>query len=133
MSYFSEPPYFLLVAGLLVALTCGSAFAATLKQIVQKWSSARASKAIAKLQIGGQLLVPFLGICAGVCIFLSSGLEIFGFPAMLSYVVAVPLTLLLGLLVWLQLGSMLNLVERKGFQAIDIDSWPKGGIKQTRD
>jgi len=94
------------------------------KQIVQKWSSARASKAIAKLQIGGLLLVPFLGIC-GVCIFLSSGLEIFGFPAMLSYAVAVPLTLLLGLLVWLQLGSMLNLVERKGFQAIDIDSWPK--------
>jgi len=46
---------------------------------------------------------------------------------MLSHAVAVPLTLLLGLLV-LQLGSMLNLVERKGFQAIDIDSWPKGGI-----
>ena len=122
MSYFSEPPYFLLVAGLLVALTCGSAFAATLKQIVQKWSSDRGGS-ISKLQIGGVLLVPFLGICAGVCMFLSSGLEIFGFPGWLSYAVAVPLTLLLGLLIWLQLGSMLNLVERKGFQAIDIDSW----------
>ena len=122
MSYFSEPPYFLLVAGLLVALTCGSAFAATLKQIVQKWSSDRASK-ISKLQVGGVLLVPFLGICAGVCLFLSSGLEIFGFPGWLSYAVAVPLTLLLGLLIWLQLGSMLNLVERKGFQELDIDSW----------
>ena len=129
MSYFPEPPYFLLVAGLLVALTCGAAFAGTLKQIVEKWSSARASKAIAKLQIGGLLLVPFLGICAGVCIFLSSGLEIFGFPAWLSYAVAVPLTLLLGLLVWLQLGSMFALVDRQGFQAIDIDSWPKGGIQ----
>jgi O-antigen/teichoic acid export membrane protein len=128
MSYFSEPPYFLLVAGLLVALTCGTAFAATLKQIVQKWSNDRASKSIAKLRIGGLLLVPFLGICAGVCIFLFSGLEIFGFPAWLSYAVAVPLTLLLGLLVWLQLGSMLALVERQGFQAIDIDSWPKGDI-----
>jgi hypothetical protein len=122
MSYYPEPPYFLLVIGLLVALTCGAAFAATLKQIVQKWSRDRASKAIAKLRIG-ILLVPFLGICAGVCIFLSSGLEIFGFPVWLSYAVAVTLTLLLGLLVWLQLGSMLALVEQRGFEAIDIDSW----------
>jgi len=62
----------------------------------------------AKLRIGGLLLVPFLGICAGVFF---SGLEILAFQ--LSHAVAVPpLTLLLGLLVWLQLGSML-LVERK--------------------
>lgn len=122
MYYFSEPPYFLLIAGLLVALTSGTAFAATLKLIVQKWSSDRKAMAIARLRVG-QLLVPFLGICAGVGMFLSAGLEIFGFPALLSYVVAVPLTLLIGLLVWFQLGSMLALVERQGFEAIDIDSW----------
>ena len=123
MSYFPEPPYFVLVAGMLVALTCGSAFAATLKLIVQKWSSDRAAKAIANLPMG-RLLVPYLGISAGVCLFLSAGLEIFGFPATLTYAVAVPLTLLLGLLVWLQLGSMLALVERQGFRAIDIDEMP---------
>lgn len=123
MSYFPEPPYFLLVAGMLVALTCGAAFSGTLKLIVQKWSSDRAAKAIARLPMG-RLLVPYLGISAGVCLFLSAGLEIFGFPATLAYAVAVPLTLLLGLLVWLQLGSMLALVERQGFRAIDIDSMP---------
>jgi len=42
-----------------------------------------------KLQIG-TIAGSVLGICAGVCIFLSSGLEIFGFPAMLSHAVAVP-------------------------------------------
>ena len=124
MSYFPEPPYFLLVIGLLVALTCGTAFSATLKQIVQKWSSARVGNTIAQLRIGGVLLVPFLGICVGVCIFLGSGLEVFGCSTWLAYAIAAPLTLLLGLLIWLQLGSMLSLVERKGFQAIDIDSWP---------
>lgn len=123
MSYYPEPPYFLLVIGLLVALTSGSAFAATLKDIVQKWSSDRAAKAVAQLRIGGRLLVPFLGIAAGVIVFLASGLEIFGFQTWFSYVVAVPLTLLLSLLIWLQLGSMLILVEQKGFQSIDIDSW----------
>lgn len=118
--YYAEPPYFLLVAGLLVSLTSGSAFSATLKQIVQKWSNTRGTDAVTKLSIR-QLLVPFLGICVGVCMFLSSGLEIFGFSVMLSYAVAVPLTLLIGLLVWVQLGSMLALVEREGFQAINID------------
>ena len=122
MSYYPEPPYILLVIGLLAALTCGSAFAATLKQILQKWSSDRAANMVAQLRIK-QLIVPYLGISAGVVLFLSSGLEVFGFPGWLSYAVAVPLTFLIGWLIWLQLGSMLSLVEKKGFRAIDIDSW----------
>lgn len=128
MSYYPEPPYFLLVGGLLIALTSGTAFAGTLKQIVQKWSSERtANVKNAQLRTTGILLVPFLGISGGVCFFLAAGIEIFGFPGWFSYAVAVPLTLLLGLLVWLQLGSMFALVEREGFESIDIDSWPKAG------
>ncbi len=130
MYYSFEPPYFLLIAGLLAALTSGAAFAATLKQIVQKWSSDRdgaadaagVSKTVARLSIG-QLLVPFLGIAAGVCIFLAAGLEVFGFPTWLSYAVAAPLTVLIGLLIWLQLGSMMAFVEQRGFQALDLDSF----------
>jgi TRAP-type C4-dicarboxylate transport system permease small subunit len=122
MYYIPDPPYLLLVAGLLVALTSGAAFSGTLKQIVQKWSDARTGDAIAKLPTG-QLVIPFLGISAGVCIFLCSGLEIFGFPAMLSYTVGVPLTVGTGLLVWFQLNSMLALAEKEGSQAFNIDSW----------
>lgn len=122
MSYYPEPPYFLLVIGILVALTSGTAFSATLKQIVQKWSGDRAANVKAQLPTG-QLIVPFLGISAGVCIFLSAGLEIFGFIGWLSYAVAIPLTLLIGFLVWYQLGSMFALVEKKGFQSLDLDSW----------
>lgn len=122
MSYYPDPPYFLVFIGILIALTSGSAFAATLKQIVQKWSKDRAANVQTQLKIA-QLLVPFLGICIGVLIFLASGLEVFGFTGWLAYAVAGVLTLLIGLLVWFQLGSMLALVEKKGFQAIDIDFW----------
>jgi hypothetical protein len=123
MYYFpADPPYFLLIAGLLVALTSGAAFSATLKQIVQKWSDARAMNQVAKLPTR-QLVIPFLGISAGVCMFLCSGLEIFGFPNILAYAVGVPITLLSGLLVWFQLNSMLALAEREGYQAFNIDSW----------
>ncbi|MBV9385315.1 MAG: hypothetical protein JOZ78_02690 [Chroococcidiopsidaceae cyanobacterium CP_BM_ER_R8_30] len=121
--YLSQPPYFVLFAGFFAALTCGAAFAGTLKLIVQRWLSDRAKVNNLRMQTG-RLLVPFLGMTVGVCFFLSSGLEIFGFTSWLAYVVAVPMTILLSLLVWLQLGSMLSLIERKGFQAaLDIDSW----------
>lgn len=121
MSYFPEPPYFILIAGLLVSLTSGAAFSAVLKQIAQNWSSDRIQSMISELR-KVSLVVPFLGICVGICLFLSAGLEIFGFPGRLSYAVAIPLTLLIGLLVWWQLGSMLALAEKRGFQSIDIDS-----------
>lgn len=122
MYFPADPPYFVLIAGLLVALTSGTAFSATLKQIVQKWSDARAVNQTAKMPTR-QLIFPFLGISAGVCMFLSSGLEIFGFTPFLSYAVGIPLTLLTGLLVWYQLNSMLTLAEKEGFQAFNIDSW----------
>lgn len=122
MYFPADPPYFVLVAGLLVALTSGAAFSATLKQIVQKWSDARAVNQTAKLPTT-RLIFPFLGISAGVCMFLSSGLETFGFSSFLSYAVGIPLTLFTSLLVWYQLNSMLTLAEKEGSQAFNIDSW----------
>lgn len=120
--YLPEPPYFLMIAGLFVALTSGAAFGATLQQVVQNWSSDRVSSMSSQLPTFA-LVIPFLGISIGVCLFLSAGLAIFGFPGWISYAVAVPLTLFSGILVWRQLGSMLTLAEKEGFAAIDIDRW----------
>lgn len=115
-----EPPYFLLVAGLLAGVTSGLAFQATLKQAVQEWYKNRSTRTLANLQ-GTQLFIPFLGVTAGICIFLASGLEIFGFPAALTYVVALPMTLLTCGLIWYQLGRILVQLERGGSQALDLD------------
>jgi len=117
-----DPPYFLLVAGMLAGLASGLAFEATLKQLVQEWSKTRSSRMIASLQ-GVQMQLPFLGICIGVCVFLGSGLEIFGFPTWLSYAISVPMTIFMGLLVWLQLGKLLVQLDRGGSRALDLDSW----------
>jgi hypothetical protein len=120
--YYPDPPYVLLVAGLLMALTSGFAFNATLKQAVHAWSKNRSTRILASLK-GPQLLIPFLGISFGICFFLSAGMEIFGFPGKLAYMLAVPLTLMTALLVWFQLGRVLVQLERGGSQAIDLDSW----------
>nr|WP_275994135.1 hypothetical protein [Argonema antarcticum] len=111
-----------MLAGLLAGITSGLAFEASLKQLVQEWSISRSTRTIAYLQ-GVQLQLPFLGICIGICIFLASGLEVFGFPTSLSYGVAIILTLLTGLLIWSQLSKLLVQLERGGSRSIDLDSW----------
>lgn len=120
--YFPEPPYFLMSAGLLAGMASGLAFEATLKQAVQLWSKNRSSRTLSNLK-GLQLQLPFLGMSGGICIFLASGMEIFGFPKLLSYVLALPLTLLTAWLVWTQLGKVLIELQRGGSQALDLDSF----------
>ncbi|MBW4562087.1 MAG: hypothetical protein KME32_13210 [Mojavia pulchra JT2-VF2] len=127
--YPLQPPYFLLLVGFLTALTSGIALSGTLKVIVQKWASnAHTNPSGVRVEnikprsFLKQLLVPFLGITGGVCLFLSSGLEIFGFPTLLALGIGLPVSLLTCLLVWLQLGSMLDFAERRGMQSLDLDS-----------
>ena len=122
MFTFPDPPYFLLVAGLLISITSGVAFEATLKQAVQDWAKNRSTRTLAALQ-GMQLFVPFLGITAGSCLFLGSGMEIFGFSTKLSYVLSVPLSILTSWLVWSQLGKILIQLDQGGSQALDLDSF----------
>ncbi|MCU0543173.1 MAG: hypothetical protein MUE44_13540 [Oscillatoriaceae cyanobacterium Prado104] len=122
MYYFPEPPYFLMTAGLLAGMASGLAFEATLKQAVQLWSKNRSTRTLATLR-GMQLSLPFLGMAGGICVFLASGMEIFGFPKLLSYEIALPLTVLTGWLVWRQLSKLLIELERGGSQALDLDSF----------
>jgi len=122
MHYYFAPPYFLLAVGLFISLTSGTAFQAILKQSVQEWSRNRSTRTLATFQ-GMQLFLPFIGISTGICVFLASGLIIFGFPVWLSYGLAVPMTLGTGWLLWTQLGQNLSQLERGGSQALDLDSW----------
>ncbi|MEH2146718.1 hypothetical protein [Nostoc sp.] len=123
MYYFPlQPPYFLLLVGFLTALTSGLALSGTLKVIVQNWPSDRTENTKPRSSLK-QLLVPFVGITGGTCLFLSSGLEIFGFPSSLALGVGLPISLFTCLLVWLQLGSMITFIEREGMQSLDLDSF----------
>ncbi len=120
--YPLQPPYILLALGLFAALTSGVAFAGTLKLIVQKWQADGAENSNTRLS-NRQLVIPFAGITFGIALFLCSGFEIFGFPPVLAYAVGLPVAFLTSLLIWLQLGSMLTFVERRGMQSLNLDSW----------
>jgi hypothetical protein len=120
--YPLQPPYFLLLAGFLTALTSGLALSGTLKVIVQKWPSVPQEPIKSRSSLK-QLFVPFIGITGGVCLFMSSGLEIFGFPSPLALGVGLPLSILTCVFVWFQLGSLLEFAKSRGMQSLDLDSW----------
>lgn len=126
--YYYDPPYFLVLAGLLIAFTSGTAFYTTLVQSIQEWSKQRSSRLLASLQ-GTQLLLPFLGVSLGSCVFLASGLQIFSLPASFSYIVSLLMTLLVNGLVWAQLQKLLSQLEKGGSKALDLDSLSLGEIK----
>ena len=121
MYLYFAPPYFLLLAGLLAAVTCGKAFEETLKQQVNLWSKTRSSRILEELQ-GTQLLIPYIGICIGTLVFLGSGMMIFGIPGSFSFGLAIILTVMTGLLLWVQLGKILVILQEGGSQALDIDA-----------
>jgi hypothetical protein len=120
--YSFEPPYFLLLASLLACLASGAAFQAVLKQSVRDWQKNRSTRTLENLR-GMQLFLPFAGIAAGSIVFLAAGVEIFGLPTKFAYAMSIPMTLLVGWLVWTQLGKILTQLQEGGSQALDLDGF----------
>lgn len=121
MYYYPPPPYFLLLVGLFAGITSGFAFSQTLKALVNIWKADPAQFPLTTIR-GLSLLVPFLGICGGICFFLSAGVQIFGFSAKGGYAISIPLTIATGKLVWWQLGKVLEQLEKGGSAALDLDT-----------
>jgi len=125
-SLFAEPPYLLLLVGILMSVTCGSAFEKVLKQNVQEWYTSHQSEEEAQEQTKSvqtlALLVPFLGICGGIFVFLAAGLQIVINNWTISSAIALPLSAITGRLVWSQLSKLLLKLQAGGSQALDLDN-----------
>lgn len=119
---YPQPPYVLLVAGFLAAIAAGSAFGATLQQSTQDWVKNRETTSLESIR-GLSLQLPYVGICIGVCVFLASGIQFFGFSAKVAYALGAVMTALMGLLVWRQLGVILAQIQAGGSKALDLDAF----------
>ena len=124
MNYYfpSDPPYFLFAISLVAGLVCGRAFEVTLRNLVNIWATSKSSRTMRELK-SSSIKVPYLGMTLSIAVFMSTGLEIFGFPTLFGYIVAIPVTVGIALLVWRQLGQMLIELERGGSAALDLDSF----------
>ncbi len=124
ISYYfpANPPYFLFIVSLIAGLVCGKAFESSLRQLAQEWAQSRSSRTLLNLK-GLAIKLPYAGITICIGVFLSTGLEIFGFPPDLAYKVAIPLTIGSSYFVWRQLGKLLVELDRGGSAAMDLDSY----------
>ena len=120
MYFYADPPYLLLVMGLMAALTSGSAFHALLRQAVQSWQTQHSTRTLADVR--RQLQLPMVGIAGGMTSFLTAGLHIFGFPWVWCLVVAVGLTVITTLLIGAQLNRLLVELERGNGAALFLDN-----------
>ena len=118
---FAQPPYLLLLLGLLISVACGLAFQKVLKETVQQWYKAAANNTETNVDTLS-VLIPFLGICGGIFAFLLAGLEIVINAWKISGAIALPLTIITGRLVWSQLKVLLVKLQEGGSKALDLDN-----------
>jgi len=118
---FAQPPYLLLLFGILISVSCGTAFQKVLKENVKQWYNSKEQDQGESLQTLS-LFVPFLGICGGIFTFLVAGLQIVINEWLISSAISLPLTLLTGRLVWSQLRILLAKLQEGGSQALDLDN-----------
>jgi uncharacterized membrane protein required for colicin V production len=111
-----------MIAGFLAAIAAGSAFSATLQKSTQAWAKNPTARSLEEIR-DLSLQVPYLGICIGVCVALSSGIQSFGFSAKIGYGLGIVLTVLMALLVWRQLGVILAQIQKGGSKALDLDAF----------
>ncbi|MEB3342961.1 hypothetical protein [Okeania sp.] len=106
-----QPPYLLILVGLLISSSSGAVFAKLIKQLVKDWSKNPATCNITHKR-GLTLQIPYLGVASGALIFLSSSLQLFGFTNLVAYSICLPLTIGTGLVVWIQLSKILDKMEQ---------------------
>ncbi len=118
-----EPPLGLLFFGFFIGITCGLAFESTLKQQVNLWMKQGKKNKTVDMSAMSRLILPFTGVCVGICVFLAAGLEIFTYNRSLSYGVSGALTLLIGGLIWTQLQKLIVQLLEGGSKALDLDAF----------
>jgi hypothetical protein len=68
-----------------------------------------------------RLVIAYLGLCAFLILFLASCFAYISFSPWLAIAVAIPTVGVVAILIWVQLGAMLQLLVRGGSAALSID------------
>jgi hypothetical protein len=121
-AYFPQPPYLMLVFGLVASVLSGLAFQAVLKELLVDWQAKKSTKTLNEMR-GWRLLTPFLGMAGGSLCFLAAGVEVFGLPTRFAYGLSAFMTVFIARLVWWQLSKVLDMLEEGGSAALDLDSF----------
>lgn len=117
--YFAVPTYTVVLFSCLLAILCGIVFKDILEYQFARWMSQGQPSKIdynnPHLRAAYFLTCFFTTICVG------ASLSVFGVPTLFAYLLGAVVVVPTGILMWVQLGSMLSLAAREGLDAIDIN------------
>ncbi|MEM7771212.1 MAG: hypothetical protein AAF327_11975 [Cyanobacteria bacterium P01_A01_bin.37] len=120
-----SPIYTLVIASTLLAIAWGIIFKDMLEYQVNQWYANRKTQPLVNYQ-KPNILMTYIGLSIFVLISVGSSVSVFGFSNAVALIIAVIVVIPTALLVWFQLGSMLQLLVAGGSEAIDIDSYGAG-------
>lgn len=120
-----KPIYTVVIASTLLAITWGIIFKDMLEYQVQQWYINRESQPTVNYQ-KPNILVTYIGLSIFVLVCMGSSFSVFGFSYGFALALASIVVVPTAILVWLQLGSMLQLLVSGGSEAMDIDSYGAG-------
>lgn len=125
MYYLPQPPFFVVLAGLFIAVTCGTVFQSAMEQKLrdsyQNPNGANAFKL--NLSQDSALTTGYVGVCLGVWVFLGGGLLVLGFGAIPSFGVALLIMLFTAGLVWDQINDVFNQLKEGGSESLSLDDF----------
>lgn len=123
MYYLPQPPFIVVLAGLFVAITCGTVFQRAIEEKLGKSYQNPEAPDSFKLDLikDSALTTGYVGICLGVWVFLGGGLLVLGFGVISSFGVALLIMLFTAGLVWDQIKDVLNQLKEGGSDALKLD------------
>lgn len=116
-----SPIYIVVVASTVLAVLWGIIFKDMLEYRVSLWSDSSQPTTSINYKTPN-LIIAYLGMTLLILVSVSSSLAVFIGVYWIAGVMGLLVVIPTALLIWFQLGSMLNLLATKGYGAIDIDT-----------
>ncbi|GAB4213833.1 MAG: hypothetical protein OHK0012_10710 [Synechococcales cyanobacterium] len=118
---FHNPPIFSAIAVVtFFAVVTGIMFKDALEYQVGRWQANRLTQPTVEYQRPYVVLL-YLSLCVWVALFLGTCLTVFGFSLWFALVVGAILSLMVGGLMWWQLGQVLAVLVQEGSVAFELD------------
>lgn len=114
------PPYLLAGVGLAIGVLCGLTFSRLVQDRLEAWKQDR----LPLLPLGRlETILPWIGLMAGVTLFIGGSLQVFGFGAGTALLVAFLLSVATAGALWVQLERLMEQVQAGNFKAVDFDNF----------
>ena len=130
-TFFNLPVYTVIQLTLLFSILLGIMFKDMLEYKLTMWSRVKNSQIKIDYQTPN-IIVAYLGMTLFVFFCVAASLSVFNIIEWLSIVMGAIVVFPTALLIWVQLGSMLNLMANEGIEAINIEKEYMLGDKKNK-